>query len=71
MTLTVSELQLLLRALDVAARRFQSQTRFYERRPDRYGIRPVRKSAETAAAIQSLESRLRNLRARRDVLEVA
>lgn len=71
MTLTLWELRILLRALDIAAGRFESQARYYEKRPDRYGSRPIATSEEQAAAVHALQLKFSSLRPRHDRLEIA
>lgn len=71
MTLTVSEIQLLLEALDMGISRHQSQADYYEARPDRHSTASVTKHHDKSAAMHSLSLRLSTLRARHDVLEVA
>ena len=71
MNLTLSEHRTLMKALDLSARRYESQARFYAARPDRYGQTPVNTAEGQAKAVRSLQQRISALRARRDVLECA
>jgi len=71
MTLTVTELRLLLEAIDMATSRHQSQADFYDARPLRYTCASVEKHQNKSADFHALALRLSTLRARRDVLEVA
>jgi hypothetical protein len=71
MTLSVTELQLLLEALDMAISRRQSQADYYEARPDRHSTASVTKHQDKSEAMHALACRLSTLRARRDVLEIA
>lgn len=70
MTLTISELRLLLEALDMAAGRHQCQADFYEARPLRYAHASVVKHEDKAVAMHALACRLSGLRPRQNVLEV-
>lgn len=71
MNLSVTEHRTLIKALELTARRYESQARFYAARPDRYGPIPVNTAERQAEATRSLQQRIAALRARHDVLRVA
>lgn len=71
MVLTVSELRLLLEALDMAVSRHQSQASYYEARPERFSTAKVTEHEDKAAAMQSLACRISTIRPRQDVLSAA
>lgn len=71
MTLTFSELSLVLEALDMATSRRQSQANYYEARPERFSRNVAIRHADKSAAMHDLSCRISQLRPRRDVLGVA
>lgn len=71
MTFTVSELLLLLEALDMAGSRHQSQADYYEARPNRFTTASVNKHANKSDAMHALSCRLTEIVPRRTMLEVA
>ncbi len=68
MTLTLTELRMLLEALDMAAGRHQSQANYCDARPERFSTAKVTEHEDKSAAMQALACRLSTLKPRHDVL---